>query len=70
MYASNRHQKCLTCYGLWMLNFTCEMWFLRQHGKLELCFLVVRGCDLLIKEIMFYLQKEEGEKDGVHVNVF
>lgn len=38
---------------------------LKQHGKLESCFLVLRGCDLLIKEIMFY----SGEGDGEHVFV-
>jgi len=43
---------------LLLLQYMC---ILKQHGKLESCFLVLRGCDLLIKEIMFYSREEEGE---------
>lgn len=42
---------------------SAAMCILKQHGKLESCFLVLRGCDFLIKEIMFYSREEEGEHE-------
>lgn len=62
--AFNLHQKCFDLLSVVDADSEDDFKTVKQHGKW--CFLVLRGCDLLIKEIMFYSMEEEGEHEWVY----